>query len=81
MVEIGRLDIITEVSMMASHMAIPREVHLEEVFHVFAFLCQEYNSRMSFEPTYPVIDMTDFKECKWKEFYGDLKKSIPPNAP
>ena len=81
MVEIGRLDIMAEVSMMASQMAIPREGHLEEFFHLFAFLCQKYNSRMSFEPTYPTIDMTDFKECTWKEFYGDLKISIPPNAP
>ena len=28
-VEIGRIDIITEVSMLASHMALPREGHLE----------------------------------------------------
>ena len=33
-VEIGRVDIITEVSMMASHMAMPRELHLELVLHV-----------------------------------------------
>ena len=31
MVEICRVDIITEVSMMASHMAMPREENLEEV--------------------------------------------------
>ena len=34
MVEIGRVDIITEVSMMASPMAMPREGHLEAVLHV-----------------------------------------------
>ena len=33
MVELGRVDIITEVSMMAHHMAMPREGHLEGVFH------------------------------------------------
>ena len=35
----------------------PREVHLEAVLHVFAFLRQKYNSRMAFDPTYLAIDM------------------------
>ena len=33
-VELGRVDIITEVSLLASHLALPREGHLEAVFHV-----------------------------------------------
>ena len=36
---------------------------------------------MDFDPTYPFIDMNEFKECKWKDFYGDLKEAIPPNTP
>ena len=36
---------------------------------------------MAFDPTYPVINMSDFKECEWKNFYWKLKESIPPNAP
>ena len=67
--------------MVSSHMTMPREGHLEAVLHVFEFLRQHYNSRMAFEPTYPVIDMNDFKECKWKDFYGNLNEAIPPNAP
>ena len=51
MLEIGRVYIITKLSMMASHMAMPREVHLEVVLHVFAFIRQKYNSRMAFDPT------------------------------
>ena len=78
-VEIGRVDILTEVSMMASHMAMPREGHLEAVLHMVSFLRQKYNSMIAFEPTYPAIDMNDFKEWKWKGFYGILKESIPPN--
>ena len=69
MVEICRVDIITKVSMMASQMAI-REGHLEEVLHVFAFIRQNYNTRMAFDPTYPAINVNDFKKCKWKNFYG-----------
>ena len=51
MLQIGRVDIITEVSMMAYQMDIPSEGHLEAVLHVFAFICQNYNSRMAFDPT------------------------------
>jgi hypothetical protein len=80
-VELGRVDIITEVSMLASHLALPREGHLEAVFHMFAYLERKHNSRMIFDPTYPSLDRTKFKECSWKEFYGEAKEAIPPNAP
>ena len=81
MVELGRVDIITEVSLMASCMAMPREGHLDMVLHMFAHLRDRYNSRMAFDPSYPDIDMNDFKECDWKQFYGDVKEAIPSNAP
>ena len=61
MVEIGRVYIITKVSIMASKMTIPREGHLEAVLHVFVVIRQTYNPRMVFDPTYPVIEMNDFK--------------------
>jgi len=44
MVELGRMDIITEVSLLASQMAMPREGHLEAVFHIFGYLKQKHNS-------------------------------------
>jgi hypothetical protein len=37
-VELGFIDIITEVSMLSTHLCLPREGHLEAVFHVFAYL-------------------------------------------
>ena len=33
-IEIGRIDIATEASMLAAHMAMPREGHLHAVFRV-----------------------------------------------
>ena len=80
-VEIGRCDIVTEVSMLASHLAMPREGHLETVFHLFGYLKRKHNSRMVFDPSYPEIDMSTFKECDWKAFYGNAKEAVPPNAP
>eukprot|EP00978_Attheya_sp_CCMP212_P033355 scaffold134264_cov56-Attheya_sp.AAC.2 len=81
MVELGRVDIITEVSMLASQMAMPRRGHLDAIFHIYAYLEKKHNSTMIFDPSYPEIDMNSFKECEWKTFYGDVHEAIPTNAP
>ncbi len=67
--------------LLASHSPLPREGHLDAVVRVFSYLKHKHNSRMVFDPTYPEIDLTSFKECDWKNFYGDTKEAIPPNAP
>ena len=81
MVEIGRVDIITEVSKMTYQMASPREGHLDALMHIFGFLRINHNSRMAYNPSYPTIDMNVFKPNDWKSFYGNVKESIPSNAP
>jgi len=81
MCELGRVDILTEVSTLASHMALPREGHLDAIFQVFAYLKGRHNSRMVFDPTYPDICASDFKECEWKSFYGDVAEAIPVDMP
>jgi hypothetical protein len=48
---------------------------------MFAYLEKRHNSRLVFDPTYLDIDMREFKECNWKEFYGNVMEAIPPNAP
>ena len=66
---------------MASQLAMPREGHLECVYQIFAYLSITHNSRMVFDPTYPDIDMSQFKECEWKTFYTSTKEEIPGNTP
>jgi hypothetical protein len=61
--ELGRIDILTEISELASHLAMPREGHLEAVFRLFNFLDKKHNASVVFDPTYPVIDVTAFNEC------------------
>ena len=51
MMELGRIDIITEVSILASQLALPREGHLEAVFHILGYLKGHQNTRMVFDPT------------------------------
>jgi hypothetical protein len=80
-VELGRVDIITEVSELASYLVMPRKGHPEAVFHVFNYLEKNHNARIVFDPSYPNIDMSDFKECDWKQYYGNVTEAIPPNTP
>ena len=79
--ELGRIGIIAEVYMLAPKLALPREVHLEAVFHIFGYPKGHHNTRMAFNPTYPTNDMSMFQEHYWCDFYGDMKEAIPPNAP
>ena len=81
-VELGLLDIETEVSMLSSHNAYSREGHFEAVLHIMDYLKGKHNSRLSLDPTYPDIDYETFKIDKdWTHFYGDVSEAIPPNTP
>ena len=44
MVELGCVDIITELSLLLSHMALPREGHSDTVFHMYSHLKANHNS-------------------------------------
>ena len=69
-------------NILATHLALPREGHLDALFHIFAYLKGKHNTRMVFDPTYPEVDMRVFNECDWrKSFYGDAKEAIPPDMP
>ena len=81
MVELGRVDIATEISLLSSHLAYPREGHLEAALHVMGYLRLKHNSRLVFDPTYPKIDMDLFPKYDWTEFYGDVEEAIPPDMP
>ena len=53
MVELGQVDVITEVSTLASYLASPREGHLEAAVHLYAYIKGKHNSHLVFDPTYP----------------------------
>ena len=58
-VELCRVDICLEFSLMSSHLALPREGHLDKLYHIFAYLKRKHRARMVFDPTYPSIDNND----------------------
>ena len=82
MVQIGRIDIATECSLLSSHLAYPREGHFECALHMMGYLKWKHNSRLFFDPTYPDIDFDTFNDgAEWKTLYGDVTEAIPTYAP
>jgi hypothetical protein len=79
--ELGRVDILVAVSMLSRYLASPREGHLQQVFHLFAYLKQHKRSRMVFDDTEPIFDPNAFKVCDWSEFYPDAEEALPPSMP
>ena len=80
-VELGRIDITTEVSMLASFLAAPREGHLDAAFHLFAYLKSHKRSRIVFDDSFMSESNTSFPEFDWVPFYADAREEIPPNMP
>ena len=81
MVELGRIGICYEVSMVSSQLALPREVQLAQVFHIFAYLKKHHNYALDFDPSYLDVNIDTFLKHDLKRFYGDFKEYIPPNMP
>jgi hypothetical protein len=63
--ELGRVDILVAVSMMSRYVVSPREGHLQQVFHLFAYLKHHKRSRMVFDDTEPMFDDNAFRTCDW----------------
>ncbi len=83
MVELGRVDICCEVSMMSSHLALPREGHLAQLYFMFGYLKTHHNAEMVFDPTEPEIDASQFERRDWttSEVTEDLEEPLPSNMP
>ena len=81
MMEIGRIDIATEVSILSSYLAFPPEGHLETALHIMGYLQQKHNTELVFDPTYPKIIYSDFLKQDWTKFYGEVKEAIPAKMP
>ena len=81
-VELGRADILYEVSLLSSHLAHPREGHLKAVYSIFAYLNKHVNSPLIFDDLCPHINENAFPDTDWSQsIYGDVTEEIPHDAP
>ena len=78
-VELGRIDICGEVSMMASYSAVSRTGHLDALLHMYAHLNAHIRSQAVFDPEYIEHEMVVMPD--WSDFYRGAKELIPLDAP
>jgi hypothetical protein len=81
-VQLRRVDILVEASMMSSHLCQPRVGHLEVVYNIFLSLEKRVEANMAFNDKIPRLDETAFHKSDWSEsIYGKVEEKMPPNAP
>ena len=90
-VELGRVDICCEVSMLSSCLALPREGHLQQLLHMFSYLEKKHNTEMVFDPSVPHIDQSMFPCQDWSNTVyatadclnseGKMEERLPEDLP
>jgi hypothetical protein len=78
-VELGRIDIATEVSVMSSYTAMPREGHLEGLFHIFAYLSCHNRSKIVMDDEHVIVPPEETPD--FAEFYPFAEDVIPEQMP
>ena len=79
--ESGRVDVLLEVSLLSSHLALPWVGHLQQVCHMFGCLDKAPRRRLFFDPLAPAISEQRFQQCEWVDFCRDAKEETPLNMP
>ena len=83
-IELGHVDVCLECSMLSSHLVLPRERQLYQLFQVFAYLKKYHNTKMVYDPSDPCINESTFELKDWTSSeFGHLqgKEELPPNMP
>jgi hypothetical protein len=81
-VELGRIDIMLEVSLLSSFLACPRVGHLKQALHIVAYCCHHEQSNIVLDDTVPDLSsIAEFTEADWGEYYPDAKEPTPANMP
>jgi hypothetical protein len=79
LVELGRIDICTEISMLAAFSACPRQGHLAAVLHLYGYLKKNPRSKLVFDPS--PMDWDPHPEHDWSDFYKPQSELVPEDAP
>ena len=86
-IELGRIDILTEVSCLSQHLAEPREGHLVAVYKIFKYLSlrlKNSKGRIVFNGKSMFIDyatFNDFNREEWLDFYHDAREEFTIRIP
>lgn len=80
-VEIVRLDILLETSLLSTHLAMPRFGHVEQVYWMFGYLKLYPKRKLVFDPQHPIICEHAFCSFYWHDFYCGVEEAIPGDMP
>jgi hypothetical protein len=76
-VELGRCDILLEVSFLSSHLSLPRLGHIQAACHIFNYLLAHPNRSIHMDHCLPTIDTSRFLKVDWTDFYEHSTEPIP----
>lgn len=85
-IELGRIDIAYEVSILSRYLAVPRTGHLLQCIHIFKYLEIHCDNKLAFDHAKlnigyaPGKSPEDIKQ-KMADYYKDAHDEIPPNMP
>ena len=84
-IELGRVDIHLEVSLMSAYQASPRRGHLEELLHIVAYLKHHPKLTLYFDPEHANMDESIYDANnsaeQFKDLYRDAKEELPERMP
>ena len=80
-IELVRVDILLEVSLLSCHLSLPRSGHLQQLYHIFGYLKYSPRRRLFFDPDPPSITKDRFQKFDWLDFYKGFKEDIPIDMP
>ena len=81
--ELGRIDILNEVSIVSQYQAATREVHMGEILQIFAFLYGKPRLTLYMDLVLPRLNYSVHKNypSEFKEYYRDAEEDITQKMP
>ena len=83
-VELGRIDIAYEVSVLSRYLVQPRTGHLLQAIHIFKHLDIHSKNELAFDTAMHHVEeptLTEARIKSMKDMYPDAQEDMPPNAP
>ena len=82
-VELGRAYILYEVSLLSSHLVMPRKVHMETMMVIFVYIEKAYRKTVIIDTMIPLVDTSVEIETNWlKSIYSeDNQDEITADTP
>jgi Reverse transcriptase (RNA-dependent DNA polymerase) len=81
-VELGRIDLAHSAGVMARFAAAPRQGHLYQVLHIFAYCKKHLESKVVFDQKANDFSHIEWVNHDWKQFYPELDgEALPVGRP